>query len=206
MNQAFLALLGAAVMAAGCYGLGALIVDWMGAPLKRAERFPLSFVLGAACLHLVIFLVLTIHAGYWPVLVALPLACIVLAVAKGSWNLKGGSMAPLGKPLTIVWGLIFATFTVLYFFNAWAPENSPDGSSYHLGFVARYMREHGFERISTNMYASLSEGIELLFLPAFVIGRHSAAALVHFTFLIACSLFHIRSVKECGTGNEMQRM
>jgi hypothetical protein len=35
------------------------------------------------------------------------------------------------------------------------------------------------------MYAQLSQGIELLFLMAFSFGRHSAAALVHYAFLLA---------------------
>jgi hypothetical protein len=42
--------------------------------------------------------------------------------------------------------------------------------------------------IPTNMYASLSQGIEMLFLMAFSISRHSAAALVHFWFLLALPL------------------
>src|SRR5262249_41641371 len=61
-------------------------------------------------------------------------------------------------------------------------------SAYHLGFVARYLRVHGFERITTNMYAALSEGVEMIFVPAFAIGRHSAAALVHLGFLSALTL------------------
>jgi hypothetical protein len=77
------------------------------------------------------------------------------------------------------------TYAVLYFVNALAPEISPDGSTYHLGLVARYLREHGFHRITTNMYASLSQGLEMLFLFAFTFGRHSGAALVHFAYLIA---------------------
>jgi hypothetical protein len=35
------------------------------------------------------------------------------------------------------------------------------------------------------MYAALSQGMEMLFLGAYAIGRHSAAALMHFTFLLA---------------------
>ena len=38
------------------------------------------------------------------------------------------------------------------------------------------------------MYASLSGGVEMLFVPAFMIGRHSAAALIHFAFAIALAL------------------
>jgi hypothetical protein len=81
--------------------------------------------------------------------------------------------------------LLFAIYFVLYFFNSMAPEGSPDGAGYHLGFVARYLREHGFHPITWNIYASLSEGAEMLFLFAFAFGKHSAAAMVHFAFLIA---------------------
>ena len=68
---------------------------------------------------------------------------------------------------------------------------SPDGSSYHLPFVARYLDAHGFERVTGNFYASLSQGIELLFMPAYSLGRHSAAAMVHFLFLLDLPLLMI---------------
>jgi hypothetical protein len=188
MTQALMALLGAALTLAACYGLGALIVDALGAPLRRAERFPLAFVLGASCLHLILFLVLALHVAYWPLLVTIPTVCVGIAIWKGSWRLRGEPMEPLGFNLALMWGAIFTVFTIVYFFNALQPEISPDGSSYHLGFIAHYMRAHGFVAITTNLYASLGQGIELLFLPGFVIGRHSAGALVHFGFLIAVCL------------------
>ena len=168
--------------------LGALIVDALGAPLRRAERFPLAFVLGASCLHLILFLVLALHIAYWPVLVAIPTRASASRSGKAPGGSAGEPMEPLGFNLALIWGAIFAVFTVVYFFNALQPEISPDGSSYHLGFIAHYMRAHGFVAITTNLYASLGQGIELLFLPAFVIGRHSAGALVHFGFLIAVCL------------------
>src|SRR5690606_8878491 len=68
---------------------------------------------------------------------------------------------------------------------ALAPERSPDGATYHLGFVARYLRERAMEPITTNFYAMLSQGMELLFVPAFAIGRHPAAALLQLTFAVA---------------------
>src|SRR5260221_10643701 len=67
---------------------------------------------------------------------------------------------------------------------------SPDGMTYHLGEVAKYYRAHGFVRIPTNIYGNLSQGIELLFLHAFTFGKHSAAALVHFS-LFVCVTFQI---------------
>lgn len=76
--------------------------------------------------------------------------------------------------------MVFTVYLAAYFTNAMTPERSPDGTAYHLGLVARYLREHGFRRITTNMYANLSQGVEMLYLFAFAFGRHSAAALVHF--------------------------
>ena len=80
---------------------------------------------------------------------------------------------------------VFIAYFILYFFNAMAPEASPDGAGYHLGLVARYLREHGFHQITWNIYANLSEGAEMLFLFAFAFGKHSAAAMVHLAFLMA---------------------
>ncbi|HVO99403.1 MAG TPA: glycosyltransferase family 39 protein [Bryobacteraceae bacterium] len=185
MWQAFWALLGAAVTVAGCYATGALAIDYLDARLRREERLPLAFVLGASLLHLAIFAVLALKIAYRPVLIAMMAAVIGAAVWRGSWKLKGESFAPLDNRLKVFGGAIFALFTVLYFFHAWAPESSPDGSGYHLGLVTRYLRVHGFEQVVTSMYANLSAGIEMLYFPAFAIGKHSSAALVHYAFLIA---------------------
>lgn len=188
MWQAFWALLGAAVTVAACYATGALIIDSLNAPLKRPERFPLAFLLGASVLHLAVFALLSLKIAYRPVVIGILAIPMIWAVFKGSWRLKGDAVEPLSKELKIFYGVIFAGFTVLYFFHAWAPESSPDGSGYHLGLVARYLRIHGFEQVITNMYANLSAGVEMLFIPAFAIGKHSSAALVHYAFLVALAM------------------
>ncbi len=188
MWQAIWALLGAAATVAACYALGALMVDWAKAPLKRPERFPLSFLLGASVLHLIIFAMLALKIAYRPAIIGLLAVAIGLAIWKGSWRLKGDAVAPLSDGLKYLYGVIFAGFSILYFFHAWAPELSADGSAYHLGLVARYLRAHGFEKVITNMYASLSAGVEMLYFPAFAIGKHSAGALTHYAFLIALAM------------------
>ena len=188
MILALAALLGAALTAAACYAAGAMLIDRLGITLRRFERVPLAFTLGAACLHLAVFAILTLQIAYWPVLTVLLLSVIASAVATGSWRLRGEPEEPLSLNLKRVCIPLFGIFTLLYFFHAWAPENSPDGSGYHLGYVLRYLRAHGFERVTTDMYATLSEGIEMLFVPAFAIGKHSAAALVHLAFLAALAL------------------
>jgi len=188
MWQALWALVGAAATVAACYAAGALLIDWTRAPLKRPERFPLAFVLGASLLHLIVFAMLALKIAYRPAVVGMLAVPIAWAVWKGSWKLQGEAVEPLSNVLKILYGAIFTAFTVYYFFHAWAPESSPDGSSYHLGLVARYLRSHGFENVTTNMYASLSAGVEMLFVPAFAIGKHSAGALVHYAFLVALAM------------------
>jgi hypothetical protein len=187
MLQALAALAGALVTVAACYAIGALLIDVLGAELARSERFALAFILGAACLHLLIFAVLALKIAYWPVVVGLLLLLVVLCRPKGLLY-KGNVEQAFSPAILLLVIPLTVPFTVLYFFHAWAPEMSPDGSGYHLGLVARYIRAHGFERVTTNMYASLSGGVEMLFVPAFMIGRHSAAALVHFAFAIALAL------------------
>jgi hypothetical protein len=192
MRQAAAALFGAGFTVAACYAAGALLIDRLRVALRRDERIPLAFVLGAACLHLAVFAILALHIGYWPVLAALLAGTVAAAVWTGAWRgLRtdlGKPVAPLSKTLLAVFGLCMGVFAIFYLVNAWAPEASPDGSGYHLGLVARELRAHGFEPIPTSIYAMLSAGVEMLFVPAFAIGRHSAAALVHFAFTVALAL------------------
>jgi hypothetical protein len=192
MRQAVAALFGAGFTVAACYAAGTLVIERLGAALRRDERLPLAFVLGAACLHLLIFAILALQIAYWPVLVCALAGIIGTAVRTGAWRGAGTDISkpapPLSWSLRVVFGLCAGAFSILYLVNAWAPEVSPDGSGYHLGFVARELRDHGFRPITNNLYAMLSEGVEMLYVPAFAIGRHSAAALVHFAFAIALGL------------------
>jgi hypothetical protein len=147
---------------------------------KSAKDWPVRFVAGAAVLNLAVFFLCCAHLAY-------PLVFAMLGSGLvGVWIWRAGphhlKLSLLDNYLLI---LLFAVYFLLYFFNSMVPEASPDGAGYHLGFVARYLREHGFHPISWSIYASLSEGAEMLFLFAFAFGRHSAAAMVHFAFLIA---------------------
>ncbi len=192
MRQAAAALFGAGFTVAACYAAGSLLIDRLQVALRRDERIPLAFVVGAACLHLAVFAILALHIGYWPVLAALLAGTVAAAMWTGAWRgvrtEPGKPVAPLSKTLLAVFGSCAGVFAIVYFVNAWAPETSPDGAGYHLALVARELRAHGFQPISTNLYAMLSAGVEMLFVPAFAIGRHSAAALVHFSFAVALAL------------------
>jgi hypothetical protein len=192
MLQAVAALFGAVCTVAACYAAGSLVIDRLRATLRRDEHIPLAFLVGAACLHLAVFTILALHLAYWPVLAALLAGTIVAALTTGSWRgahtQSGKAVAPLSRTLKVLSGSCAGLFAIVYLANAWAPEVSPDGAGYHLGLVVRELRVHGFEPIPTDLYAMLSAGVEMLFVPAFAIGRHSAAALVHLAFAIALGL------------------
>ena len=175
--QALLILFGALFTAACCVACGRLLLR------DAVADTGIHFVAGAAALSAAVFVLAVAGLVYAPVFLVLGLAVLWMA-----WRRGGKSSKPQGKGSRVfacLFCVLFIAYLVVYLCHAMAPEISPDGTSYHLGLVSRYLREHGFHRITTNMYASLSQGVEMLFLFAFAFGKHSAAALVHLTFLLA---------------------
>jgi hypothetical protein len=183
MMAAVYALFGAAFTVAVCKAAGRLLIARLRLTFDRGEQWLFSFLLGGVLVSNLAFLLCAARLAHKGVFLAAGL--IILAAAMR----QAKAPAPPSISPSPFWTWLLAigvgAYGVLYFFNALAPEISPDGSTYHLGLVARYLREHGFHRITTNMYANLSQGIEMLFLFAFSQGRHSAAALVHFAWLLA---------------------
>ncbi|MFN0101218.1 MAG: hypothetical protein ACKV2U_03900 [Bryobacteraceae bacterium] len=184
MSAVIYILLGWALTVAACYAAGALLLARLGSFWSREESIALRFVAGAGLYSFLVFLLGIAHLYYRGVFVAVPL--VLLAVA---W--RSGALTPPSErlvPLPIFWRRalwLAAPFTTLYLANAMAPETSPDGGAYHLGLVARYYRERAMVPVTTNLYAALSQGMEMLFLAAYAVGRHSAAAMMHFTYLLA---------------------
>jgi hypothetical protein len=183
------AVAGAVFTAFSCQALGLCIVRTLSVPLSRLEEYLFAFFAGSAAFSLLIFGLLVVHAGYTPVIVVAGLACIAL------WFFRfrtGQNYITVPGKLPMLW-FVFALmlcfrFTFLYLSRAAGPEYSFDGATYHLALVAEYLRKAHFPLITNNFYASLPEGLEMLFLAAFSIGRHSAAALVHLLFLFAISV------------------
>ncbi len=142
------------------------------------ERLVLSFGAGAACLSTVVFALCALGLARTPWLV---LSALTIGGVFGygfKWRISRTSVP-------IHFWLIAAPFAAVYLVNAAAPEISPDGSFYHLGLVRRYLAHGGFSRITTDLFANLTQGCEMLFLVGYSVGRHSAAALTHCAFLMA---------------------
>ncbi len=177
--EPLLILFGALFTVAVASALGARLLG------PACEEWPVRFVAGAAILSLIVFVLCCLGWVYPLVFLTAGAAGIGIAWRRRHQSRDRKGAVGLSNTVKVLLGLILATYFVIYLLNAMAPEVSPDGSAYHLSFVARYLREHGFHPIGWNLYASLSEGVEMLFLFAFAFGRHSAAAMVHFAFLLA---------------------
>jgi len=177
-------LLGWGLSVAGCYAAGALLLSRLGSHWTREESIGLRFIAGAGIYSCLVFALGIAHLYYRGVFIALPLIVLAAAWRTGALPLPAERLPAL--PLLysrLLW--LTVPFIALYLSNTIAPEASPDGASYHLGLVAHYYRERAMIPVPTNMYAALSQGTEMLFLAAYSIGRHSAAAMVHCTYLFA---------------------
>jgi hypothetical protein len=179
---------GAAFTVGISLALGTLLLRQLGLKFHRLEGQLLAFVTGSACLSLAAFVLCVIHQAR----LAVFLPGGAAAIAWSIWKARGDPHAPALPGLPRVWlilfTVVFAAFFACYFCNALAPEISPDGSGYHLGNVARYWRHQGFDWNYHSLYSSLSQGMEMLFLVAFSMGRHSSAAMVHMAFQTALPL------------------
>ncbi|WP_031500790.1 ArnT family glycosyltransferase [Bryobacter aggregatus] len=179
MSAVFYLLLGWILTVASCVAMGTWVKRALQLEVEGWEDLCYRFLLGAAGLSLTMFTLASLGLIRKGVIYGVAvLACLSLY----------RHLPQLPKPLWHWSAIPFLAYVLFYLSHAMAPEISPDGMSYHLGLVARYYREHGFVWFATNMYAYLSQGLEMLFLFAYSIGRHSAAALVHFSFLLLLPL------------------
>ncbi|MBI3682687.1 MAG: glycosyltransferase family 39 protein [Acidobacteria bacterium] len=199
MPKALSILFGSLFTVACCYTLGRLLLEQVRARLYREEERLLALVSGASLLHLLVFALAAAQVMRKGVLLAAGLAILLAGWRRGIFRpSKAPALPPSGKFWKWLFAAVYAAYAFLYWSNAMAPEISPDGSSYHLGLVARYLREQGFSRITTNMYANLTQGIEMLYLFAFAFGRHSAASMVHFVFTMTLPLLMMTHARRSG--------
>ncbi|MEZ5354073.1 MAG: glycosyltransferase family 39 protein [Bryobacteraceae bacterium] len=185
MPQAAYIVFGWLFTAAVSMAAGRMMLWRMGIALTRTEAAAFAFLLGSAVVSQVTFVLAASQLLYKGVLLGAGVAILGLRRWIGGGAPEEAEFDAGPRWARVAAGALAIPFLVLYLSNAMAPETSPDGATYHLGLVARYYRERGFTAITTNFYASLSQGMEMLFLFAWPFGRHSAGALVHLNFLAA---------------------
>jgi hypothetical protein len=133
--------------------------------------------LGAVIESLMVFGLLATGVARPPAFLALAAGGLLPLISR-----RTRFRAPVPGGLLLI--LIFAGYAIFYLIHALAPEIQPDAVSYHLGFVAECARTGGFPKQVT-FYETLPQGMEMLFLFGFTIGKHSAAKLVDYGFLLA---------------------
>src|SRR5689334_3895743 len=158
MSAVFWAAGGAIFTGVVSLALGLCILGKLGVTLTRFERCIFGFLAGAAALSLVVFLLTAVHLAYTAVFVSFGVASIAIWMSRRRDQPKAEFTAcafPKGWFFFAV--LLCLPYAELYLCRALGPEYSPDGVTYHLALVARYLREHHFPIITTDFYASFPE-------------------------------------------------
>ena len=185
------AIFGAGFTVAVSMALGFLLLGGLRVQFHRTEAALFAFVSGSACLSLGVFFLCLLHQARPVAFAFLGAAAIGCAVWQARKQPERAALPEMPVVWRALFGVVFLAFFLCYFINGLAPEVSPDGSGYHLGNVARYARNAGLAWDFHSIYASLSQGMEMLFLVAFSFGRHSAAALVEVAFQAALPLLMV---------------
>ena len=147
MKEAAYILFGAAFTAMASYSAGRLLLRRLRIELFLQEERAFAFLLGSAVLSWLVFAMAAAHVVYKGTLLALGVAMI----AAGCRRSHARPFPALPRRWLWTSAPVAILFSVLYICHAMAPEMSPDGTSYHLGLVSRYYREHGFPSITTNI-------------------------------------------------------
>jgi Dolichyl-phosphate-mannose-protein mannosyltransferase len=171
-------LFGALYTLAVAWALGRFCLARLAAPGT------IVLAVGAAAESGLVFLLLLAGAANRVSFLVLGAACAALLYFRRRAPREELSKPAVDRVSRYVTGAILAAYGVFYLVNALAPEVQPDAIGYHLGLVSEYLRLGRFPS-RVGFYEMLPQGLEMLFVPAFAFGRHSAAKLVHFAFLLA---------------------
>lgn len=199
MTSAWPILFGALFTSTTAIAAGLLLIHYLRIRLHRHELIPFAFVSGSSLLSTFVFLLLALWIAK-PWVFALT-GCVTIGwcLWRRAWRANGSvELAPVPVWWKALLTLGLLAFGLFMFAHALAPETSPDGTAYHLGTVGRYFRNGGFDRYTTNMYANMPMGVEMLFLFAYSFGRHSAAALVHWQFTLALPFLLLNCARRFG--------
>ncbi len=180
MPDLLFVLIGAGLTLVAAYSLGRVLTQGLTVPRV------IVFAAGSAGLSLAVYALLL--AGAAGARTFLPLAALLFASGLVARPIAVPTSLPGVDPDTTgrirLLYIVLAVYGVLYAVHALAPEIQPDAITYHLGLAAEYIRLRAFPN-RVGFYEVLPQGLEMLFTFAFAFGKHSAAKLVHFAFLVA---------------------
>jgi hypothetical protein len=182
-------LLGALACAVTSLAVGLGFIRVLRMSLNRVESICLGYTLGAASVSMMTLGLGFVSSARGEVFYVLSVAALVLLWRLLPWlrAREHANLSSIPRPFRIVFVATWLVWGTMYFRYALLPETSPDAVTYHLGFVNIWNHAHRIFRIE-DMYAAMPQGIEMLYLFAFSIGRHSSASLIHFSMLMLLPL------------------
>ena len=189
MKEAASILFAAGLVYAAALSLGLTFLRRLKLDLAAPEERFLGLLSGAALLSSIVFALAAARLAYTSAYVGLAAACVAafwrFAFRRGPTRV----LPPMPRAWNLLFWVCYGAYLFYYLPNAMALETSPDGVTYHVGLIARYFQVHSYQWTTKNMYADFPQGMEMLFLMAYSLaaglGRQSAAAMVHFSFLAA---------------------
>jgi hypothetical protein len=175
--------LGTVACCATCLIAGLTALRVLKIDLDRLEAICLGFALGSAIVSTLTLGIAFLFLARKGVFLGLAVAALLLGGRMWPWfrSLKPTSWKSVPASFRALFWVAWPVYGGLYLLHALEPAMPPD--KYHLGFVNLWNHAHGMTRV-VDCYAALPQGIEMLFLFAFSIGRHSTAAMVHLWFLM----------------------
>lgn len=185
MKTVLYILLAALFTSSVSYSLGAMLLRAARLKFHRSEERFFAFIAGSACLSTIVFLLTAAGLARKGVFWAVTIVILATGLWRRVYRTSGETLPPVPRFWNVLFWIAFGVFTWLYIGYALLPETSADAVSYHVALVARYAREHHFPLITTNMYANLTAGVEMLFLYAYTFGKEGAPRMIEFLFLLA---------------------
>ena len=167
------------------WSLGKILLRTYHVRLCRLEEDLFAFLTGSACLSLVVFVLSSLHLAARGAFAILCVAAAGLLYWRNGLKPARERLPRMPRAWLFLFVAPFAAYTFLYFFNALAPQTNVGPTAYHLGNVMRWWADAGFDRNTGSAFRNLPQGLDMLFLFAFSFGKHSAAVLVNFAFLLA---------------------
>src|SRR6185436_10921989 len=140
MGEVAYILFGAAFTVAVSLAMGSLLLARLRLTFHRGEAALIEFVAGSGCLSFLVAILCTLQIARKGVFQWGGLAIISLALWQAHVAPRRKSLPAISLKWITAFFLITSAFFIYYFFNALAPEISPDGAGYHLGNVVRMWR------------------------------------------------------------------
>src|SRR5437879_4666821 len=127
--------LGAFLTLITAWSLGRVLLSALRARLRRVEEDLFALLAGSACLSLLMFVLCSLRVARKGVFTAVFIAAAAAALWRRALRPAAERLPRVSRFWLALYLAPFTVYAILYFFNALAPDTSPEGSLHNLGNV-----------------------------------------------------------------------